>query len=92
MDNNPKIPMIMYLYLHTKIVENSSNGLIAYRDAVSYLHEWRIPKELRVIIIKEMETLGLLKRVNRDVIELNRPKIDFSNMNNIYEMVGIRYN
>lgn len=86
---NNKIPCVFYLYLHTKIAGRSINGRISIKEAVSYLHEWRIPKEIRIAMIKEMETMELLKRIDRSCMEVKKPTIDLENINKIYEMVGL---
>lgn len=84
-----RIPCIFYLYIHTKLAERSTNSSLTYKEAVSYLHEWRIPKHIRIIIIKELELLGLIKRINRDFIELKRPDINLDNISELYSLVGL---
>jgi len=35
---------------------------ISVKDAKKILFEWRIPKELRPVILKELEFLGLIEK------------------------------
>lgn len=84
-----KIPCIFYLYVHSKIREHSTGNIIRIKEATDYLHEWRIPKEIRIAIIKEMEILGLLEKIDRNSFRVKRQKIDLENINEIYSMVGI---
>lgn len=83
-----KIPYIFYLYIHSKLAKRS-NGFMSLKEAVTYLHEWRLPKEIRVAIIKEMEILGLVKKVDRHSIIVFPSTFDVTNTNKIYELVGI---
>lgn len=86
---NKKIPCIFYLYIHSKICERSTCNLIRIKEATNYLHEWRIPREIRVAIIKEMEILGLLKKINKTTFRTRKSEIDFNNTNQIYNLVGL---
>jgi len=83
-----KIPCVFYLYLHSKIFQKQNGNPIRQRDLINYLFEWKIPKKLRPLIIKEMVILGLLKKV-RYTYELEKPKIYEENINEYYDKLGM---
>lgn len=84
-----KIPCVFYLYLHSKIFEKSRGEDIKLNEVISYLFEWHIPKQIRYLIIKEMERLKLLKINERYIIELNRPDFNIEETNKYYFKMGI---
>lgn len=91
MDEEKETPKFFYLYIHSKLAEHSTNYIISKRDAISYLHEWRLPKVLRVLIIRELEILGLLEKQSKNLLKIKRPEINFSeiNINHLYSQLGI---
>ena len=84
-----KIPCIFYLYIHSKIKEKCRGGKIKEKEATNYLHEWRIPREIRIAMIKELETMGLLEKMDKGYMKVNPCPIEITNINKIYELVGI---
>ncbi len=54
-----KIP-ILYLYLHSRIL-NWKGLVMTEKEFQTCFFQWRIPKDLRPILMKEMEKYGLLK-------------------------------
>ena len=84
-----KIPCVYYLYIHKKLKERSTADLMSIRDAVGYLAEWRLPKELRIAILKELEMMQLISKEDRNYIRINYSSIDISTVNKIYDLVGI---
>ena len=84
-----KIPCVFYLYLHSKIFEKSRGEDIKLNEVISYLFEWHIPKQIRYLIIKEMEILGLLKINNKYFIELNKPTFNIEEVNKYYGKLSI---
>ena len=83
-----KIPCVFYLYLHSKIFQKQNGKPILYKSLINYLYEWRIPKKLRPLIIKELVILGLIKRA-RYTYEIEKPKIYEENINKYYDMLGM---
>jgi len=83
-----KIPCIFYLYLHSKIFQKQNGNPINHRDLISYLYEWRIPKKLRPLIVKELVILGLLIK-NGYTYEVEKPKIYEENVNEYYDKLGM---
>ena len=78
-----------YLYIHSKLKERSINNYISLNEAKNFLFEWRVPKQLRIIIIKELEQLGLIEFEDKYTIRFNRCNIDLDNLTNLYEDVGL---
>jgi hypothetical protein len=84
-----KIPCVFYLYLHSKIFEKSRGGDIKINEVISYMFQWSIPSNIRYLILKEMERLGLLKIKDKYIIELNRPKFNIEEVNKYYHKLNI---
>lgn len=57
---------IVYLYFHSKILNWKGKNL-SDKEFKSCFFQWRIPKNLREPIMKEMEKLGLIKREKRNI-------------------------
>lgn len=93
LENKTKIPYVLYLYLHLKIYQKTKgNHLISIKDAKSYLHEWRLPKKIRTIVIKEMELMGLVQKTNKNILEVKRPLVNidiYDNYFKVMQQVGI---
>ncbi len=73
---------IIYLYFHSKIL-NWKGKTLNEKDFKSSFFQWRIPKNLRYEIMKEMESMGLIK-IEKKIVYLNNyyfeeksRKIDF---------------
>jgi len=88
-DEKREVPYIIYSYLHFKLY-NQTNGShsMKLKDAVNFLSNWRIPKFLRRIIIKELELLGKVEKINRNVIEVKKPLINIDNPKEIFNIFG----
>ena len=89
MNSKREIPCIFYLYIHSKIKEKCRGGKIKEKEATDYLHEWRIPRVIRVAMIKELETMGLVEKIDRAYLRVNPCVIEIDNVTKIYELVGI---
>lgn len=68
-----KIPCAFYYYLHSMIYEKAQGKMISPKEAKSCLFQWKIPSEIREIILKELEMLGLIRKINRLLIEISPP-------------------
>ena len=78
-----------YLYIHSKLRERTVYNELPITEAKSFLFEWRVPKQLRIVVLKEMEELGLIEILNRNTIKINKSNFDFDNINKIYEEIGL---
>lgn len=81
-----KIPYCIYLHLQKKLFEHSERGVIQKTEAISFMHHYRIPKEIRPVVIKEMEHLGLISMENRFTI-----RIINTDKNRLIELPGELY-
>lgn len=84
-----KIPHLFYLHLHSKIWESSMGEIISKKEATTYLYNWRIPKQLRHLIIRELEILGLVRRLDRRTLELSKPNFDINNLKEYEKKLNI---
>jgi len=88
---------IIYLYFHSKIL-NWKGKEMTEKEFLSCLFQWRIPKTLRYVIMKEMEKMGLLKIEKKIVYmnnyyfnENNNKKIDFKDKDTRVESPYLSY-
>lgn len=84
-----EIPCVFYLYLHSKIFEKTRGEDIKLNEVISYMFQWSIPKQIRYLILKEMERLELIKIRDKYVVELNKPKFNIEDVNKFYHKLGI---
>lgn len=79
---------IFYKYLQFSLYNRFKNNYCYKTEVISFLHEWRIPKPIRIGVIEEMIQMRLIERVNR--FEVKIKKSDFTNKpNKIYSSVGL---
>jgi len=79
---------IWYLYVHSEIYKWKGKEM-SETDFRSSLFEWRIPKRIIPLIMKELEMLGLIKREKRNLIVLTEPLFDKDDCNFYYEKLKI---
>lgn len=84
-------PGIFYLHIHKNLAEHSINFMIKQKDAISYLHQWRIPKHLRIAMLKELEGFGLIKKQpgKQRMLIISKPNKDLCDISVVYKYVGI---
>lgn len=83
---------ILYLGLHSQLIKKYGvGGVIKRKEFFCKLGKHgQIPKNIRYLVIKEMEDKGLLKIKNRDEIELVNIDIDIEkDSNKLFELAGI---
>lgn len=83
------IPNIFYLHLHSKLVNKSNGDLMSKKEATSYLCCWKIPKQIRPLIIKELEMLNLISIKDCRTIKLRKSTFDVDNLNSYYRRMGL---
>ena len=84
-----EVPCIFYYYIHYKMYKKYGEREISIKKAMHFLFQWRILKSLRPIIIKELELLNLVEKVNKKRIKLNRSTLDPNDVNKIYLDLGL---
>lgn len=82
---------VLYLGLHNQLFKKYGTTIITRKEFFCKLGKhYMIPKNLRDFVIKEMEEVDLIKRVDRDNVEILKSSIDIEeDCNKIYEMAGI---
>ena len=82
-----KIPSI-YLYIHN-IIQINFGRYASLKEVTDFMHEWRIPRVMRIAVAQELENMGLIRRKDRNNIEINESKIKLNTTNELYEYVGL---
>lgn len=89
---NEKIPCSFYYYLHFVLMSMllyKNTRVISIKELEAGMFQWRIPKALRPVVIKELEILGLIKKINRNEIEIMDSEYNPEDLRKFYECVGI---
>lgn len=90
MNKKKKMPCIFYFYIHFKLKERYWDGAeITTKDAMSFLFKWRLPKIIRPVIIKELELLNLVERINKRIIKIKPSTFNPEDIGRFYKAVGI---
>ena len=90
MNKEEVIPCVFYFYIHYKLKEKFKVAtVLSTKDTANFLFEWRIPKEIRPIIIKELEILGLIERINKKTIKINNSKFDIEDVREYCKAVAL---
>ena len=89
MEKKKEIPFIFYLYLHSKVCEVTKGDLISKKYLTYYISKYRIPKKLRILIVKELELLGLIEEKDKRVLQLKPSCFNEENCNKYYEKLGV---
>ena len=84
------IPCIFYFYIHSKLKEEFKEGAtLSTKEAMKFLFEWRLPTAIRPIILKELEILNLIEKINKKSIKINKSKFTLEDVREYYKAVGI---
>ena len=78
--------------LHSQLVKKYGNGgIIKRKEFFCKLGKHgQIPKQIRYLVIKEMEVKKLVELINRDEIKILKVDIDLErDANKLYEMAGV---
>jgi len=86
-----KMPCTFYYYLHNILYEKYGERETSIKTIKECLFQWRIPKAIRPIIIKELEMFGLAERINNRTIKLKKSYFDKDDISKLYSNVGISY-
>jgi len=90
MDKQEAIPCVFYFYIHHMLREKYKVGtILSTKDAMKFFFEWRIPTSIRPVMIKELEILNLIKRVNKKTIEIKSSNFTLEDVRGFYKAVGI---
>ena len=90
MNRKEVIPCIFYYYIHYQLKERfGEEKEVSKQEVIKYLFEWRIPTSIRPVIIKELEILNLVERINRKMIKLKKSDFTLEDIREFYKAVGI---
>ena len=90
MNKKEVIPCVFYFYIHYKLKEKFNVAtVLSTKEAMNFLFEWRIPKEIRPVIIKELEILNLIERLNKKTIKIKDSIFDIEDLREFYKSTGI---
>jgi len=89
MAKREEIPCLLYLYIHSRIDDWAKREDLPIKELLMFMHEWRIPKKLRPLILKEFEMLGLVKRIDNRTLKIEQPLFDMKKVNDYYESLGL---
>lgn len=83
---------ILYIGLHNKFVQKfGTNAVITRKEFYEKIGRFQqLPKKIRPLLLKEMERMKLIERVNRDSVKILELNIDIEkDCNKLYELAGI---
>ena len=63
--------------------------VISTKEAMKFFFEWRIPTSIRPVMIKELEILNLIERVNKKTIKIKDSTFTLEDVREFYKEVGI---
>jgi hypothetical protein len=87
-----EIPCSFYYYLHFMLMSmllGENKRVLTLKEFESGMFQYRIPKQLRPVITKELEILGLVKRINKNEVEVKDSKFNPADLRKYYKLVGI---
>jgi hypothetical protein len=67
----------------------TNSKIITIKEFEDGMFQWRIPKELRPVVTKEMEILGLVKKISKTELEISDSKYHPEDLREFYISVGI---
>ena len=56
---------------------------------MSFFFEWRITEKIRPLILKELEKLELIEKIDRKRIKINKSQFDIKDLRVFYINLGI---
>jgi len=82
---------LLYISLHNLLKKKTGiNRYISKKDFYTILGKhFLIPKNIRIIVLKEMEQRGLIKQETKNDIKILDCDLDVGNINEWYQKVGI---
>jgi len=75
------IPCVFYFYLQSKLKEKAEEDSMPLNEVKWRMFQWRIPRQLKPLILKEMELLGLIKQEKRRTIKFIKSDFNIDNLN-----------
>ena len=90
MNKEEVIPCVYYYYIHSKLKEKFSvAAVLSTKQVTDFLFEWRLPKEIRPIVLRELEMLGLLRRMNKKTVIIEDSSFALEDLRKFCKEVGM---
>lgn len=83
-----KIVGVYYYFLHKKLYKRFGEE-VRLKEAYNHLGSWGIPKNIRPLIVRELELLKLVKKKNRVKLILKQPKFEGEEVGVFYKKLKI---
>jgi hypothetical protein len=83
------IPHIFYLYLHSKLKEHAERNLMSLNEFKWRMFQWKIPKQIKPLIVREMELLELIKKKGKRKIRFLDSGFRLDNLNNFFQQLNL---
>jgi len=83
---------ILYLGLHNQLVKKyGANHIIARKEFFEKIGRFQhLPKNIRPLVLKEMQEMNLIQRTDRDNIKILSSEINIEeDTNKLYQLAGI---
>ena len=83
---------ILYLVVHKRLyTKYGRRNILSIKDFFAFLGEmYRVPKNLRAVILREMEILNMIEKINRREIKILPLFTDpEENVNKFYDELGL---
>lgn len=78
---------VWYEYMQIKFAEHGHRGenILPYNEVIKFLNFYRIPKQMKPVILQEMELMKMLQTTNEKikVINCNYDESEYANLNKI---------
>ena len=81
---------LIYLCIHKRLEDKYQNELFKLKDLFSILGRiYHINKKFHYAVLKELENLKLMKRINQHTVKMLKCNVDLENTSKIYKKVGL---
>jgi uncharacterized protein YceH (UPF0502 family) len=86
------IPNVLYLNIHSKLreiaIKRYDKPVMPITEAEWRMFCWKVPTQLRHIVIREMIILNLVNKISQYEIEFLESKFKEDDLRDIYKMIG----
>lgn len=94
MNGNKKeeIPHLLYLNIHSKLkdiaIKKYKEPIMSITEMEWRMFSWKVPAQLRYLVIREMIILNLVKKISKYEIQFLDSNFDETDLRKIYEQIG----
>jgi len=85
---------IFYLYLHSEVSKHafesgSKDGTMPIAEAYYRMFQWKIPNNLKPIILKIWLNLGIVEKLDRRTVQFKKTDFNKNDLGSIYDKLGL---